>query len=256
MQTVLFHSTIFGPIHSRRLGVSLGVNLLPVDGKICTFDCRYCEAGFNAQGPGNAGLPARAEVRRLLEEKLCEMKSQNQPLDVITFSGNGEPTIHPEFAGIIDDTIALRDKYFPQAGVSVLTNGTMVSKSEVAVALNRVDKNCVKIDSVLPDTVARLDRPTQPSYSVEDVIAYCEENFGNRCIVQTMMCRGDDFDNTTADEIDALCEAYTRISPNEVQLYSIDRQAPDHTLRRVPAEELRDIGAEIQRRTGIPVQTV
>lgn len=256
MQTVLFHSTIFGPIHSRRLGVSLGVNLLPADGKICTFDCRYCEAGYNAQGPGKAGMPPRAEVKRLLEEKLGEMRAQNQPLDVITFSGNGEPTIHPDFAGVIDDTIALRDKYYPDAGVSVLTNGTMVSRPEVAAALNRVDNNCVKIDSAIPETVARLDRPTQRSYSVEDVIAYSEKNFGKRCIVQTMMCRGDDFDNTTPAEVDALCEAYRRINPHEVQLYSIDRQTPDHTLRRVPAEELRAIGAEIQRRTGIPVQTV
>lgn len=256
MQTVLFHSTIFGPIHSRRLGVSLGVNLSPVDGKTCTFDCRYCEAGFNAQGPGKAGIPSRAEVRRLLQEKLAEMRSQNQPLDVITFSGNGEPTIHPDFAGIIDDTIALRDEYFPKAGVSVLTNGTMVSRPEVAEALNRVDNNCVKIDSAIPDTVTRLDRPTQSSYNIEDVIASCQQNFGHNCIVQTMMCRGDDVDNSTAEEIDALCEAYKRINPHEVQLYSIDRQAPDHTLQRIPPEELRVIGAEIQQRTGIPVQTV
>ena len=108
MQTVLFHSTIFGPIHSRRLGTSLGVNLMPRDGKVCTFDCLYCEAGFNAQGPGKAGIPAREEVKRLLEEKLAAMHAAGDPLDVITFSGNGEPTLHPEFDGVIDDTIELQ----------------------------------------------------------------------------------------------------------------------------------------------------
>ncbi|MDE5958600.1 MAG: radical SAM protein, partial [Muribaculaceae bacterium] len=122
MQTVLFHSTIFGPIHSRRLGSSLGINLMPADGKVCSFDCLYCEAGFNAQGSGKAGLPSRAEVARLLEEKLQQMKKSGEPLDVITFSGNGEPTLHPDFAGVIDDTIRLRDRYFPTVKISVLTN--------------------------------------------------------------------------------------------------------------------------------------
>ena len=256
MQTVLFHSTIFGPIHSRRLGVSLGVNLMPNDGKICTFDCRYCEAGFNAQGPGKTGMPTRDDVKRLLEEKLIEMSERGEQLDVITFSGNGEPTIHPDFPGVIDDTIRLRDKYYPKAGVSVLTNGTMINRPEVAAALNRIDNNCIKIDSAIPETVAALDRPTQSSYSVENVIARSAQMFASRCIVQTMMCRGEDIDNTTPAEIDALCKAYQRISPREIQLYSIDRQTPDKTLQRVSAEELRDIGAEIHSRTGIPVQTV
>ncbi|MDE5554156.1 MAG: radical SAM protein, partial [Muribaculaceae bacterium] len=102
MQRVLFHETIFGPIHSRRLGSSLGVNLSPTDGKVCSFDCLYCEAGYNAQGPGRSGLPKREDVARLLEEKLRAMKADGTPLDVITFSGNAEPTMHPDFAGIID----------------------------------------------------------------------------------------------------------------------------------------------------------
>ena len=124
MQTVLFHSTIFGPIHSRRLGVSLGVNLMPDDGKVCTFDCLYCEAGYNAQGAGTTGLPTREQVREMLEAQLQKMQAESAPLDVITFSGNGEPTLHPEFPGVIDDTLELRDRYYPQAKVSVLTNST------------------------------------------------------------------------------------------------------------------------------------
>ena len=132
MQRVLFHSTVFGPIHSRRLGISLGVNLSPNDGKVCSFDCLYCEAGFNAQGAGVSGLPSRSEVRRRLEEKLRDMQASGSGLDVITFSGNGEPTLHPDFAGIVDDTLALRDRFFPSAKVSVLTNSTRIDRDEVA----------------------------------------------------------------------------------------------------------------------------
>ena len=141
MQTVLFHSTIFGPIHSRRLGVSLGVNLMPDDGKVCTFDCLYCEAGYNAQGAGTTGLPTREQVREMLEAQLQKMQAESAPLDVITFSGNGEPTLHPEFPGVIDDTLELRDRYYPQAKVSVLTNSTRAGLDTVAAALRRVDNN-------------------------------------------------------------------------------------------------------------------
>ena len=129
MQTVLFHETIFGPVHSRRLGTSLGVNLMPRDGKVCSFDCLYCEAGFNAQGPGKSGLPSREEVARLLEQKLSGMHSSGDRLDVITFSGNGEPTLHPDFESIIDDTIRLRDRYFPEVRISVLSNSTRLDRA-------------------------------------------------------------------------------------------------------------------------------
>ena len=134
MQRVLFHSTIFGPIHSRRLGASLGVNLMPDDGKICSFDCLYCEAGFNAQGPGMTGIPPREKVYADLRAKLSAMKGAGERLDVITFSGNGEPTLHPDFEGVIDDTIALRDEFFPDVKISVLTNSTRLGDKDVADA--------------------------------------------------------------------------------------------------------------------------
>ena len=165
MQTILFHSTIFGPIHSRRLGSSLGVNLSPADGKICTFDCLYCEAGFNAQGPGTAGLPAKEEVARLLREKLAAMKEAGEMLDVITFSGNGEPTLHPDFPAILDDTLRLRSEFFPQAKVSVLCNSTRLDRPEVAEALRRADNNIVKLDSAITATIRLLDRPNSPAFT-------------------------------------------------------------------------------------------
>ncbi len=256
MQTVLFHSTIFGPIHSRRLGSSLGINLMPNDGKICSFDCLYCEAGFNAQGPGTTGLPARRDVALQLEEKLRQLKESGAPLDVITFSGNGEPTLHPDFAGIIDDTIALRDKYFPDVKISVLTNSTRIGRKDVAEALDKIDNNILKLDSVNPETVRLLDRPNA-GYSVEDTIEGLK-TFGKNAIVQTMMTRGEHegiiVDNTTKEEIDGLIEAYKAIGPREVMIYTIDRPTPEVSLKHVPRAELEQIAARITAETGIPVQ--
>lgn len=257
MQTVLFHSTIFGPIHSRRLGSSLGVNLMPSDGKVCSFDCLYCEAGFNAQGPGKSGLPSRDEVRALLEEKLKDMCANSVPLDVITFSGNGEPTLHPDFAGVVDDTIELRDRYYPGAKVSVLSNSTMIGNQQVTEALLKVDNNILKLDSALDSTIRLIDRPNASGFSAENVIEQlCR--FKGQAIIQTMMLRGSYegtlIDNTGEAEIEALIQAYRRIMPREVMLYSLDRPTPALELVAVPKVELEGIGRRITEATGIPVQ--
>lgn len=252
MQRVLFHETIFGPIHSRRLGASLGVNLSPVDGKVCSFDCLYCEAGFNAQGPGTSGLPDRADVARQLRQKLAAMKAEGATLDVITFSGNGEPTLHPDFPGIIDDVIGLRDEFFPDVKISVLTNSTRINLPDVVEALRRVDNNILKLDSAVERTMRVLDRPTSSQFTVERVISELEQ-FKDTGIVQTMILRGNGVDNTTDEEISALVDAYRRIRPRSIMLYSIDRKTPDETLRRVERGELEAIAGRIMRETGIEV---
>lgn len=256
MQRVLFHSTIFGPIHSRRLGASLGINLTPNDGKICSFDCIYCEAGFNAQGPGTTGFPSREAVKEQLDEKLKSMRAEGSQLDVITFSGNGEPTLHPEFDGVIDDTIELRDKYFDNVKISVLTNSTRLSDPKVARALRKVDNNIMKLDSAIEPTMRLIDRPNSPDFSAESAIERIAA-FGNQGIVQTMMLRGEyngvKVDNTTREEVEALIEAYRRIRPKEVMLYSIDRKTPAENLEKVPKDELEQI-AEKMREAGISVQ--
>lgn len=230
---------------------------MPADGKVCTFDCLYCEAGFNAQGPGRAGLPSREAVREQLEAKLAEMHAAGDPLDVITFSGNGEPTLHPEFDGVIDDTLDLRDRYYPHAKVSVLSNSTRLADPAVCRALRRVDNNILKLDSAIQSTVMTIDRPTSPAYSVERVIDQIAQ-FGGQCIVQTMMLRGEyggvAIDNTTPAEVDALIDAYRRIMPREVMLYSIDRRTPAQHLIKVERPELEAIAARITTATGIPVQ--
>ena len=257
MQTVLFHSTIFGPIRSRRLGVSLGVNLTPDDGKICSFDCLYCEAGFNAQGPGTTGFPPRERVARLLESRLKNMSEAGEPLDVITFSGNGEPTLHPDFGGVIADTIAIRDKYYPSAKVSVLSNSTRLDRDDVAAALRTVDNNILKLDSAITETMHLIDRPNNPAFTSEKAIADIAR-FGSQCIVQTMFLRGEfegrKMDNTVDTEVDALIDAYNRIRPREIMIYSIDRKTPAESLEKVSREELERIGERIASATGIPVQ--
>jgi len=256
MQTVLFHSTIYGPIHSRRLGMSLGINLMPNDGKICSFDCLYCEAGFNAQGPGKDGVPSRDAVKKQLKRKFEEMTKEGQTLDVITFSGNGEPTLHPEFKKVVEDVLRLRTQYFPNAKVSVLSNSTMASKPAVVEALLKVDNNILKLDSALPHTFRLLNRPVSPNCLPEGVIADLKR-FNGQCIVQTIMVRGEyeghRIDNTTDEELDALLSAYLQINPREVMLYSIDRKTPAENLEKVSKEELERI-AQRFRDAGIKVQ--
>ena len=202
MVTILFHDTIFGPIHSRRLGTSLGINLTPNDGKICSFDCIYCEAGYNAQGTGTTGISPREEVRTLLEQKLAAMKANGDRLDVITFSGNGEPTLHPEFKAIVHDVITQRNHYFPEAKVCVLSNATMASRLHVAEALKMVDRNILKLDSAIYGTFKRLNRPVSPNVLPEGIIDDLKQ-FDGRCIVQTMMVRGE-HDGETIEQAPAL----------------------------------------------------
>lgn len=255
-QKVLFHSTIFGPIHSRRLGTSLGINLSPNDGKVCSFDCLYCEAGFNSQGKGSSGLPKREDVKEQLRRKLTEMKDRGEDLNVITFSGNGEPTLHPEFPGILDDVLKLRDKFYPDAKVSVLTNSTKIFTPAVAEALKKADNNILKLDSAIEDTMQLIDRPSSPSFTVEKVVDGLKQ-FRDTGIIQTMILRGEHkgkkIDNTTPQEIDALIKAYKEIHPREIMIYSLDRSTPEEKLVKVEAEEMKKIADYIEKETGIHV---
>lgn len=256
MVTILFHDTIFGPIHSRRLGTSLGINLTPNDGKICSFDCLYCEAGYNAQGPGTTGISPREEVRTKLEQKLAAMKANGDRLDVITFSGNGEPTLHPDFNGVVDDVIALRDRYYPQVKISVLSNSTMIDRPAVVEALKKVDNNILKLDSAIDRTMRLINRPVNSHFNVANLVERLKQ-FSGQCIIQTMMLRGEHngerIDNTTDAEVEALLATYLEIRPAEVMLYSLDRATPEKNLQKVPKEELETI-AERFRAKGIKVQ--
>lgn len=240
MSTILFSAPIFGPVHSRRLGVSLGINLLPGDGKICSFDCIYCECGYNKDFKTKTHLPARPEIREALEAKLIDMKQNGPVPDVFTFAGNGEPTIHPQFAEIIDDTLALRDRYFPDAKVSVLSNAAHINRPKVFEALNKVDNNILKLDTVNEEYIRLADRPVA-GYSLPSVIENLKAFKGN-CIIQTMFLKGTfegkNVDNTKDEYVLPWIQAIKEIAPRQVMIYTIERETPDHDLSKATQEEL------------------
>lgn len=241
MSTIIYASPIFGPIHSRRLGVSLGINLLPGDGKVCTFDCIYCECGYNKDHRAHSKLPSREEVRKALEKRLSDMRDNGPVPDVLTFAGNGEPTSHPDFAGIIEDTLKLRDMYFPQAKVSVLSNSTFIHKPDVFDALNKVDNNILKLDTVDIDYIRKVDRPIG-AYDVEKIIEGLKA-FKGKLIIQTMFMKGktdegEDVDNTSDKYVLPWLEVVKQIAPQKVMIYTIDRETPDHSLKKATHEEL------------------
>lgn len=250
MSTILFDKIVFGPILSRRLGVSLGVNLLPADGKLCSFNCIYCECGLNEERRTHSKLPSRAEVKEALIQKLSAMQAEGTAPDVITFAGNGEPTLHPEFAGIIDDTIEARDRFFPKAKIAVLSNSTMLHKEEVFQALNKVDDNILKFDSVMSFRIKQLNDPCSFSFSFDYLLKHLCRFKGN-LIIQTMFLEGEkdgrSVTNTTDPEIFGWIEALKKINPKQVMIYTIDRETPVKNLRKVSKEKLEEIAGRARR---------
>ncbi|MBQ0023101.1 MAG: radical SAM protein [Prevotellaceae bacterium] len=246
--TVIYTSPIFGPIHSRRLGVSLGINLLPGDGKCCSFDCIYCECGFNSDFVPKQKLPTREQVREALEAQLKKMQAEGPAPDVLTFAGNGEPTLNPHFPEIIDDTIALRNQYFPDAKVSVLTNATQIVRKPVFDALCKVDNNICKLDTISADYINAVDRPNG-KYDVDAIIAKLKE-FGNRCIIQTMFMKGEyegkSTSNVSENFVAPWLDAVREIKPREVMIYTIDRETPAQGLEKAIHEELDAIGERVR----------
>lgn len=230
---------VFGPIHSRRLGSSLGINLLPTKGKLCNFDCIYCECGWNKDGRGDRRLPSADDLQLALEAKLKECREQGVPIDSITFSGDGEPTLNPDFARIIDITVALRDKYFPEAKVSVLSNATRVFRDDVFEALKKVDNPILKIDAPTDALAGRINQP-QGEYHVEDVVADLMK-FGGNFVLQTMFLRCGSFDTSSPEVLEGWMNIVRKLKPREVMVYTLDREAPAQGLEKFSAEEMRDL---------------
>ena len=249
MSTIIYPSPIFGPVHSRRLGISLGINLMPADGKICTFNCIYCECGLNEDFRPSLPRPTREHVAERLEAKLQEMAAEGQLPDVLTFAGNGEPTCHPHFAEIIDDTIRLRDQYCPNAKVSVLSNATMIHRQSVHDALMRVDNNIQKLDTVDPLYINKVDQPVIP-YDVHQVIERLKA-FQGHVIIQTMFMRGNSVDNTGEEFVGPWLEAVKAIMPQQVMIYTIDRETPTQGLLKATHEQLDAIRDRVIE-AGIP----
>ena len=245
----LFNEIIFGPVHSRRLGSSLGINLLPTDYKFCTFNCVYCECGWTFKADSRRiKLPERQEVYDELVKKLTALKETGHHPDAFTFAGNGEPTVHPDFEAIIDDTIKLRDKYFPQAEVTVLSNASTLNKPGILKALRKIDKNILKLDAGTEETFRLINHP-RPGLTLADIIGRLK-SFNGKLIIQTLFVRGEyegnRIDNTTEQELDAWLEHLKEINPAYVMIYPIDRQTPAEGLEKVSFEELRKIGEKVE----------
>ena len=253
MSTVLYPSPVFGPIHSRRLGISLGINLLPANGKVCSFDCLYCECGFNSCRRPSAPMPSRQEVAQALEKRLQQMAGDGELPDVLTFAGNGEPTLNPRFPQIVDDVIALRDSYCPNAKVSILSNATQTPRQEVFDALLRVDNNIQKLDTVDPAYIDMVNRPTG-HYNVRDIIERLRA-FHGHVIIQTMFMggsvNGNNVDNTAERFVAPWIDALSYIAPQQVMIYTIDRKTPADGLRKTSPQCLDSIRQRVLE-TGIP----
>ena len=253
---MLFHQIIYGPIQSRRLGRSLGVNLLPANGKWCSFDCIYCECGWNIDGTADKRLPSKQEVAQALEEKIKELADQNNLPDAITFSGNGEPTLHPDFKPIVEHTMVLRNRYAPKAKICVLSNATQLHRPDIFEALLMIDKPILKIDSAIPKTQSLIDRPAV-GYNLSKTIEAMQKFNGNFCL-QTIFLRGvhqgEIIDNTTPNEKAAWIALVKKLRPKEVMIYTIDRPTPAKNLSKVPFYELKAMADEVAA-LGFTVET-
>lgn len=248
MGTFLFNEIIFGPIKSRRLGVSLGINLLPTDYKFCTFNCVYCECGWTLKADKKIQLPSREEVKTELEKVLKDYAENNREINSITFAGNGEPTIHPKFAEVIDDTIELRDKWMPEAKISVLSNASQLNKAKVINALKKIDRNILKLDAGTEETYKKINQ-AKAHLTFDKIVDYLKSFDGN-LIIQTLFLRGahdgQSIDNTTEEEVKSWLELLKEIKPQSVMLYPIDRDTPADDLEKIEKEKLSEIAERVE----------
>ena len=240
---MLREETVFGPIHSRRLGSSLGINLLPVNGKICSFDCIYCECGWNRDGKDDKRIPSASEVRSALEDKLSTLMLEGVGIDSITFSGDGEPTLNPEFPRIIEDTLRLRDVFYPDAKVSVLSNATRVHVPEVFEALRKVDNPIMKIDAPTDELVRLIDNPA-PGYSLARTIEALRR-FEGDFVLQTMFLRSPDFDSSSPEVLDGWKAIVRDLRPRKIMVYTIDRPTPMQGLEKFSVERMHSLVADL-----------
>ncbi len=255
MSGFLFDNIVFGPVYSRRLGVSLGINLLPINNKYCNFNCIYCECGWTEKINQKVILADRKQLKTLLEEKLKQIQGTVNEPDAITFAGNGEPTTHPKFAEIIDDTILLRDKYAPHAAISILSNASLLHKENIAKALQKVDKNIQKLDSAIEDTFKAINQASG-GLTLDKIIDGLL-SFNGKLIIQTLFMRGeyqDKFiDNTTDKEVDAWLEIVKKVNPEYVMIYPIERGTPAKGIEKISKGKLDAIARKVKE-TGIKAE--
>jgi wyosine [tRNA(Phe)-imidazoG37] synthetase (radical SAM superfamily) len=249
MATFLFDEIIFGPVHSRRLGVSLGINLLYLDAKFCNFNCVYCECGWTNNKIEKKDFHSRETVSAALKKKLQQMAENNKLPDVITFAGNGEPTLHPDFETIINDTINIRNQLAPKCKIAVLSNATMLHRKSVFNALNKIENNILKLDSGIEDTIKLINQPLG-KFSINEL----KENlkrFNSNLIIQTMFLKGKinskTIDNTSNTEIEKWLEIISEVKPKQVMIYTISRDTPLQTLQKIQKNKLNQIASKVKK---------
>ena len=256
MPTFLFNEIIFGPVKSRRLGSSLGINLLPVNRKVCNFNCIYCECGKTPAIVNDPyKLPTLGEIENSLIEKLTYFKNQNQKIDTITYAGNGEPTLHPNFSEIIEMSVSVRNNFYPRARIAVLSNGSMVYKKEIFNALHKVEQNILKLDSGILDTILLINCPLG-EYNLKKVTENYKA-FGKSLIIQTLFLKGTfkgkAVDNSTEKELGAWLKVIKEINPGMVMIYTISRDTPNLDLEKIKPDKLNDIAKKVEK-LGIETQ--
>ena len=234
-----FDDIVFGPIFSRRLGSSLGVNLLPSKGKLCNFDCVYCECGWNKDGAGDRTFPSLTDIESALETKMSALAAEGGKVDSITFSGNGEPTMHPDFPEVIDITLRLRDRFFPDAKVSVLSNATLIGRKAVADALMRVDNPILKLDASTDELVRKINKPVG-TYRLDEVVGNMKL-FQGRFVLQTMFLKSPDFNTAEPEALARWMDIVREVRPREIMVYTIDRETPDKSLEKYTVDEMREL---------------
>ena len=249
MSGILFDDIVFGPLKSRRFGISLGINLLPAKAKICSFNCIYCECGLTGEETQEkARLFTPEEIRYSLEQRFKALQNENIYPDSLTFAGNGEPTLHPKFGAIVVEVAGLRNTYFPKAKITVLSNSTMLYKQSVYDALLRVDNNVLKLDAGTQATFDQINRPVK-KIMLSNIIDRLS-SFNGNVIIQTLFLRGmldgHPVDNTTKTEVDAWLGHLKRIQPKMVMLYPIDRRTPVESLEKITLEELDAIADQVR----------
>ncbi|MEI6764130.1 MAG: radical SAM protein [Bacteroidota bacterium] len=248
MAGILFDQIVFGPVRSRRLGVSLGMNLLPTNGKLCSFNCIYCECGWTDYAhPVSDKLHSRKDIRESLEQRLIALAGENMLPDAITFAGNGEPTLHPDFTGIVDDTVALRDKYSPLAQVAVLSNSSTLDRPGIIAALMKTN-NMMKLDAGSDGMFRTINNP-KSNINLATIVENLKK-FNGQLTIQSMFFKGEyngkPIDNTTDEELIPWLGYLKEINPRSVMIYSLDRRPPAQKLEKLSAEELEAIAVRIR----------
>lgn len=247
---MLWDNIAFGPVKSRRLGSSLGINVSPTTVKICSFNCIYCECGWTLEKSIDPKFFFSAEeIIAAIDKKLSQCKETCTPIDSITFSGNGEPTLHPQFYQIIDALIVLRDKYYPKTVITCLSNATQLANKKVLAALKKIENPILKLDAVTEPLFQLIDKPTIP-ISVEEIIGHLQQMNGD-FILQTLFFKGEVdgqcFNNAAEPHLSLWLNVVKQLHPKKIMLYSLDRSTPAQQLEKIPVEELEEIAQQLQK---------